>query len=382
MADDSAFPAAASGIEIGTSDVVLTSVGRGTISVNDYVTWPDEAGVALFGTVRGFAPGDNMMFAIVLPDGGSDSVQVDVRSMSKVKRPLPSTAAANPEPQVEAALLDRLTAEVVDRVIAELGFIQGPDGRFLGSEPEGGKDNEGDGKDSGEGDGSAGGAGTGGSDPFADADGASALDSAGDWSNFDQGAGGWQDFETPDASTVESVFLSGGEPTEIYTQVTGDGGMGMAPIESLSDPDAERAIDAVDAQMSDLAVPAPADVTITTLADVGGYSYNPDTGMLQSPYGSESATLPSMATPSNIVGYGNPSAALDAAAQSGGTGMAVQITVPEGTPIINGGVGTVADASAGTAVMVPGSPSVTVTGMAVHPDTGQPMLLATVAPKG
>lgn len=257
--------------------------------------------------------------------------------------------------------------------------IRGEGGRFGGSEP-------GDGPEDPIGGGAADPLGptprAGGNRKFADEDMAANLDPAGDWDNFDQGAGGFRDFETADASTVESVFDNGGVPTEVYTQVTSDGGMGMKPLAEIDEQYAEQAVDDINARMEELATPAPAEFTITTTANAAEYRFDPFTGNLVSPSGNEveGGQLPFNSTPDNIVGYGNPTAALAAAAESGD--IPVQITVSEGTPMINGGVGQVAPESAGTAVMLPGNAQVTVTGVIIDNATGGMMLRAVATPRG
>lgn len=287
-----------------------------------------------------------------------------------------------PVVQVSASMPSEGTASASVEDAEELGFIQGPDGKFLGSEPEGGGDGGGD---SGPVDGPEDPIGGGPADPlgstgassdvagpsspgaypFADADKAGSLDPAGDWDNLDPSG---------DQQTVESVFLNGGEVVAAYTQVTEDGGMGMAPLEDMTEQGAESAYEMVTTQMDELATPATEEIAITTTASMGQYEYNPETGRLAGKY-AEQDTLPIGATPPVIVGYGNPNAALGEAESTGD--MAVQITVTPGTPIINGGVGQVADESAGTAVALPSSAKVTITGQAINPATGQPMLLAT-----
>ena len=280
--------------------------------------------------------------------------------------------------------------QLMTRFITEFGrFIQGPDGRLMGSESESGGPVDGPEDPIGGGPadplGPLGGKRPSAAEwnrtreyPFGDRDKAGTLDAAGDWDKFDQGAGGFKDFETAEASTVESVFLNGGEIVAAYTQVTEDGGMGMMPIDEMGEQQAESAYETVADMMDELATPLPAgeEIAITTTVSLGQYEFNPETGMLSGKYG-EQDTLPIGSTPPVIVGYGNPTAAVAEAAATGD--MPVQIVVTEGTPIINGGVGQVADKSAGTAVALPSSAKVTITGQTIDP-FGQPMLLATATP--
>lgn len=321
-------------------------------------------------------------FGLPMVTETGEEVEIDEQPVAEVMEPVPVAEVAGPN----TAAVDRLMERLKNAVLAEfevepvedaeeLGFIQGPDGKLRGSEKESG--GEVDGPEDPIGGGPADPLGAvgfvptppvAGRFPFADEDKGAALDPAGDWDNLDPSG---------DQQTVESVFMSGGEIDAVYTQATSDGGMGMVPLDDLTEQGAEQAYESVSSQLDELATPAPADIAITTTASMGSYEYNPETGKLAGKY-AEQDTLPLGSTPPVIVGYGNPNAALGEAAAAGD--MAVQITVTAGTPIINGGVGQVAEESAGTAVALPSSAKVTITGQTINPATGQPMLLATATP--
>jgi hypothetical protein len=371
-------------VVVGSSDVAPKSVGRGTVSVGDYVSFVGDDTLEQFGEVVGLVPGAVGWLLQVLPDGADVPVDLERAAVTKVKRPVSAPAEMPVGPNTD------VVEQLMTRFITEFGrFIQGPDGRLMGSESESGGPV--DGPEDPIGGGPADPLGPLGGKkisaavqnrtreyPFADRDKAGTLDAAGDWDKFDQGAGGFKDFETAEASTVESVFLNGGEIVAAYTQVTEDGGMGMASLDEMTEQGAEQAYEMVADMMDDLATPLPAgeEIAITTTVSLGQYEFNPETGMLSGKYG-EQDTLPIGSTPPVIVGYGNPTAAVTEAAATGD--MPVQIVVTEGTPIINGGVGQVADKSAGTAVALPSSAKVTITGQTIDP-FGQPMLLAVATP--
>jgi hypothetical protein len=480
-------------VSVGVADIPAKSVGRGTISVGDYVSFVGEDGMEQFGTVAGLVPSESGWLLQVVPDGGDVPMDLAVGDVKKAKRPVGDGAMTEPAAPLEGPNAE-VVASLLSKLVAEFGqFIQSPDGTLVESEgtppaedaapvaaaeevavgpvvddmvmwmddagmeqsgvvvalmdgdmgqmvqvdpgdgvvvevpvelvtvvpaeepvaevveevpveepvevpmaargrrratargrgtqtfPRGapirGEGGRFGGSEPGEPGDDAGGGGGGAS--FADTDMASGLDPAGDWASLEGPYGGGVD-----AANTESVFLNGGEVRQVYQSGDEYEGDAMVDVESMPEPYGTEAIEDTYAQMEELASPAPTEFTVTTTANAAEYSFDPETGNLVSPRGfpTDNQGLPFNSTPEAIVGYGNPTAAMEAAAENGD--IPVQITVSEGTPIINGGVGQVAPESAGTAVMLPGNAKVTVTGMAVNPDTGQPMLLATATPRG
>ena len=363
----------------------LTSVGRGTISINDHVGWVGDDGTTqMTGVVVGLiapeAEGD-IWQVNVLPDGGDAPQAMDPASVRKLKK---SEIPENPQPLVEGetpAVVgpnSEAVAALLNRMAEELGFLQGPDGKFIGSEPDGGS------KD-GEGGDQAGGSAPDAATAFANTDNASVLDQAGGWDNWSQ--------ETQDA--VESALSNGG-----YLEIP----EGLSEDDYIAEAEAQGA--ALDAAFE----PAPAAFTITTDSTSYGIQYDPESGTFQQlstglgsgtglPQGTPVGEVSPAAAASGvggdelIVGVGNPTEAIAGSIATNERtdwqgsvlgNVPVQISVPEGHPIINAGTGNINSSGAGPAAsttvgLSSQNTDITVTGMGIDPATGSPMIFATAS---
>lgn len=114
-------------VSVGVADIPAKSVGRGTISVGDYVSFVGEDGMEQFGTVAGLVPSESGWLLQVVLDGGDVPMDLAVGDVKKAKRPVGDGAMTEPAALVESEMSSEV-AEFGDPIRVE-------GGRFAGSEP-------------------------------------------------------------------------------------------------------------------------------------------------------------------------------------------------------------------------------------------------------
>ena len=116
---------------VGNVDIPAKSVGRGTISVGDYVSFVGEDGMEQFGTVSQLVPSESGWLLQVVPDGGDVPMDLAVGDVKKAKRPVGDGAMTEPAAPLEGPNAE-VVASLLAKLVAEFGqFIQSPDGTLV-----------------------------------------------------------------------------------------------------------------------------------------------------------------------------------------------------------------------------------------------------------
>jgi 2'-5' RNA ligase len=304
--------------------------------------------------------------------------------------PVPDAGLEAPEGTAAASVEDvGKNAEAVDglmsRLVEEFGkFLQGPGGKFIGSEPDGGGDSEGgDGEGGGAEEPAGGGDSGGGDNPFTGGDRmADVLPASGD-----------EFADETEAAAVGEVIAAGGD---IFNAAGGDADMTSEDRDSIIQMNNE-----VESAMQ----PAPAGVEIYTTAFVTDrYTLDPETGSVtRDSRGTTVDALQSAGSsvegaPEFTVGSGDPASALKFAGEGTyvygrpdgslgrmeGQRVPIKVTVPEGHPMVNAGRDNDVNPDADTNVVLSRDTSLTVTGFGVDAETGAAMFTAeaTLRPSG
>lgn len=299
-----------------------------------------------------------------------EEVEIDEPTVEEIVEPVPPVVEiAGPNAEQVAALLERF--------VGEFGrFIQGPDGRLMGSERDSGDDDSGGGDD--EGGGSTGGddeTGGGGSNPFTPGDRmADVLPASGD-----------EFVDQAEADAVAEIVATGGD----IVNATGAADLTAEDMDNI-----EQTNNTVEEAMQ----PAPPGVEVYTMAFVNDqYTLDPETGEVSRP-GTRQTDEQSLqaaggnieGTPQFIVGSGDPASALKFAGEGEyvygrgdgsigrqeGQRVPVKVTVPEGHPMVNAGRDNDVNPDGDTNVVLSRDTGLTITGFGIDAATGAPMFTA------